>query len=89
MDQILLPQVKNPSRVKIYSWWNTVIRSEKDAIYVLVYRKHYFASRNQSFQYKGDIFFLESKTENTEQQDFVAGSGVASNYQVQVFAVYD
>ena len=91
MEQKLLPQVKNPSRVKIYSWWNTVIRSE--AIYVLVYRKHYFASRNQNFQYKGDIFFLESKTENTEQQDFVAAAkyhlGVASNYQVQVFAVHN
>ena len=30
----------------------------------------YFASRNQNFQYKGGI--LESKTENTEQQDTVA-----------------
>ena len=63
---------------KNYSWWNTVIRSEKNAIDVLVYRKHYFASRNQNFQYKGDIFFLESKTENTEQQDSVSASGVSS-----------
>ena len=29
VDQNLLAQVKNPSRVKIYSWWNTVIKSGK------------------------------------------------------------
>ena len=40
--------------------------------YVLVYEKHYFASRNQNIQYKGGIFFLESKIEDTEQQDSVA-----------------
>ena len=41
---------------------------------VLVYRKHYFASRNQNFQYKGGIFFLESIKEVTEQQDSVVAS---------------
>ena len=46
--------------------------------YVLVYGNHYFASRNQNFQYKGGIFFLESKTEDTEQQDSVAASEVSS-----------
>ena len=59
----------------------------KNAFYVLVYEKHYFTSRNQNFQYKGGIFFLESKTKDTEHQDFVAASevshlGIVSNYQV-------
>ena len=40
VDQNLLPQVIYSTRIKIYSWWNTVIRS---AFYVLVYGKHYFA----------------------------------------------
>ena len=43
---------------------------------MLVYGKRYFASRNQNFQYKGGIFFLESKT---EQQDSVAASEVSSS----------
>ena len=42
---------------------------------LLVYRKHYFASRNQNFQYKRGILFLESKTEDT---DSVAASEVSS-----------
>ena len=46
--------------------------------YVLVYGRHYFASRNQNFKYKGGIFFLKSKTEDTEQQDSVAASEVSS-----------
>ena len=25
----MLPQVETPSRIKMYSWWNTVIRSGK------------------------------------------------------------
>ena len=29
MSAIPLAQVKIPSKVKNYSWWNTVIRSEK------------------------------------------------------------
>ena len=72
VDQNLLPQVKNPTRIKIYSWWNTVLRS---AFNVPVYGKHYFASRTQNFQ---DIFFIESKTEDTEEQDSVAASEVSS-----------
>ena len=71
MDQNLLPQVKNLTRIKIYSWWNTDIRSEK----LLVY---YFVSRNQNYQYKEGIFFLESKTEDTELQGSVAASEVSS-----------
>ena len=43
-----------------------------------VYGKHYFASRNQNFQHKGGIFFSESKTEDTVQQDSVAASEVSS-----------
>ena len=50
----------------------------KTASYVLVYRKHYFASRNQNFQYKRGIFFLQSKIEDTELQDSVAASEVSS-----------
>ena len=72
MDQNLLPQVTNPSLAKIYSSWNTLIRS---AFYVLVYGKYYFFSRNQNLQYKG---VLESKTEDTEQQDSVAACEVSS-----------
>ena len=53
----------------------TVIRAEKLHFMYLVYGKHYFASRNQ---YKGGIFFLESKTEDTEQQDSFAASEVSS-----------
>ena len=33
---------------------------------------------NQNFQYKAGIFFLESKTEDTVLQDFVATSDVSS-----------
>ena len=70
VDQNLLPQLHE-------SRWNTVIRSVKTAFYVLVYGKHYFASRNQNFQYKVFFFFLESKTEDTELQNSVAASEVS------------
>ena len=63
---------ENPTRIEIYSWWNTLIRS---AFYVFVYGKHYFASRNQNFQYKGGKYFM---TEDTEQQDSIDASEVSS-----------
>ena len=77
MDQNLLPQVTNRTRIKIYNWWNT-----GKEIYVLVYGKH------QNFQYEGGIYFFNNlMTEDIEQQDSVAASEVPSwtrfsNYQV-------
>ena len=83
MDQNLLPQVKTITS-QDYSWWNTVIGSEK----VLVYGKHYFASRNQNYQYKGGIIFLESKTGILSNKiPLLQVKYQLSNYQVQVFAV--
>ena len=55
--------MKNPSRVKIYSWWNTVIRSEKLHFMYLSTESTILPPGTN----KGDIFFLESKTEDTEQ----------------------
>ena len=69
LDQNLLPQVINLTQIKICSSWN-----KSTAFYVLVYGKHYFASRNQ----KRGYFLLESKTEDTEQQGSVAASEVSS-----------
>ena len=54
VNQNLLPQVKNPSQVKIYSSWNPLIRL---AFYGL-YGKHYFASRTKTFNVKEAIFLL-------------------------------
>ena len=70
-----LAQVQIPSQDKKYSCWSTVIRS---AFYVLVYGKHYFASRNQNFQYKGGVFFCGNlMTTTTEEQDSFGASEVS------------
>ena len=78
MDQNLLLQVNKPSRVKIYSWWNTVIRSEKLHFMYLSTKSTILPPGTKTFNIKGGIFFLESKTEDTEQQDSIAASEVSS-----------
>ena len=86
MDHNLLPQVKDPSRVKIYSWWSTVIRSEKNAFYVLVYGKHYFSARNQNFNIKGVISFQNPRqrilSNRVPLPQVKYRLGVVSNFQV-------
>ena len=66
--------VKNPSQVKIYSWWNTVIRSERMQLMYLSTESTILPPGTTTF----NIFFLESKTEDTEQQYSVAASEVSS-----------
>ena len=78
MDQNLLPQVKNPTRIKIYSWWNTVIRSGNLHFMYLFTESTILPPGTKTFNIKGGIFYLESKTEDTEQQDSVAASEVSS-----------
>ena len=58
----MLLQVKNPSQFKIYSWWNTVIRSEK---MYLSRESTILPPGTKTFNLKGSILFLESKTEDT------------------------
>ena len=71
MDPNLLPQVHES---KIYSWLNSVIRSGKMHFMYLSTKSTILPPGTN----KGGIFFLESKTEDTEQQDSVAASEVSS-----------
>ena len=59
-------------------WWNTVIRSEKLHFMYLSTESTILPPGTKTFNIKGGIFFLESKTEDTELQDSVAASEVSS-----------
>ena len=69
-----LPQLKTPARIKIYNWWNTVIRSEKLHFMYLSTESTILLPGTKTFNIKGGIFFIESKTVDTALQDSVAAS---------------
>ena len=58
------------------SWWNNVIRSEKLHFMYLSTESTILSPGTKTFNIKG--CFLESKTEDTEQQDSVAASEASS-----------
>ena len=88
----MLSQVKNPTRIKIYSSWDTVITSEKQHFMYLSTESTILPPGIKTFNIKGVFSFYNLRQRILSNRipllQVKYHLGIVSNYQVQVFAVH-